>query len=102
MLSTQLDDADGELLGVERRVLLRHAAGDDVDIRGRLLERDAGLELRLKHEELALERRIAAVQHDRPLEIRRQLREPRRHDPDERRRHAVERERPADDRRDRG
>ena len=63
-------DADGELLGIERRVLLRHAAGDDVDIRRRLFQRDPGLELPLEHEELALERRIPAVQHDRPVEIR--------------------------------
>ena len=91
------DDLDDELPGIAVRILLGQPARDDVELRLRLRKRHARLQLRLEHEEPAIDLRIAAVQHDRPVQIRRELEEPLRRHADARRLHVVEHERPADD-----
>lgn len=57
---------------------------------GRLLQRHARLELPLKHKELLVYSWIRAVEHDRPPQIGTELREPLRHDSNERRRNPVQ------------
>ena len=86
------DDVDVELFGIVAGIDGGEPVRDHLDVGGRLLQRDPRLQACLEHEVTILDGRVGAVQVDRPVDVGGQLREPLRHDADERRGDAVENE----------
>src|SRR5215510_7099850 len=86
------DDLDAEVLGIVVGIDLRQPPRYQLYIGLRLLGGDAGLQFRLKHPEIAVGARVAALYRPDYPNVRAQLGEARRHDPNQRRRRPVERE----------